>query len=124
MTRMWTRHGDGNCESVDASAFPIINHDLTIGPTTAVVTALRELVLQWLTDSRGLPKYAQVVQDIIFCGLSWWLENPRHRLLPYAGNGVFLTIPHWTDSPAFSETFTPSGQPPSSALHSSGRRAL
>jgi hypothetical protein len=28
------------------SAFPIINHDLTIGPTTAVVTALRELVLQ------------------------------------------------------------------------------
>jgi hypothetical protein len=32
-------------------------------------------------------------------------------------NGVFLTIPHWTDSPAFSETFTPSGQPPSSAVH-------
>ena len=65
MTRMWTRHGDVNCESVDASAFPIINHDLTIGPTTTVVTALRELVLQRLTDSRGLPKYAQ---DITFVG--------------------------------------------------------
>jgi hypothetical protein len=47
------------------SPFPIINHDLTIGPTTTVVTALRELVLQRLTDSRGLPKYAQ---DITFVG--------------------------------------------------------
>ena len=77
-----------------------------------------------LRTGQCLPKYAQVVQDIILCGLSCGLENPRHRLLPYAGNGVFLTIPHWTDSPALSETLTPSGQPPSSVLHSSGRRAL
>ena len=37
---------------------------------TAAVTAQRGEVLQKLTRPRGLPNTAQVVQDIVFCGLS------------------------------------------------------
>src|ERR1035437_2472967 len=46
-----------------------------LDPATSAVTALRELVLQQLTTTRGLQKYLQAVQDINFCGLGCGLEG-------------------------------------------------
>ncbi len=40
----------------------------------SAVTAWREVVLQQLTTTRGLPKYLQVVQDSAICGLDCGLK--------------------------------------------------
>jgi hypothetical protein len=43
-------------------------------PQTSTVSILPGLVLQQLRRPRGLPKYAEVVQDIALCGLGCGLE--------------------------------------------------
>ena len=42
----------------------------------SAVTALREMVLQQLTSTQGLPNAAQVIQDHTNCGLGCGLEIP------------------------------------------------
>jgi len=56
----------------------------------SAVTALRELVLQRLTDLRGLPKYVQVVQDIRICGLGCGLEKSALGPSMFAEGNPFL----------------------------------
>jgi len=51
-------------------------------PAASAVTALRELVLQQLTTTRGLPNAAQVIQDHTNCGLGCGLGNSQPRPLP------------------------------------------
>ena len=48
-------------------------------PPTSPLSVWPDLVLQQLTRPRGLPKYAEIVQDIIGCGLDCGLENYRKR---------------------------------------------
>ena len=60
---------------ISASALERMAGTTRLELATSAVTALRELVLQQLTRPRGLPKYPQVVQDIIFCGLGCGLEK-------------------------------------------------
>jgi len=48
-------------------------------PAASAVTARRELVLQQLTKTRGLPEYLQVAQGHTDCGLGCGLENPARE---------------------------------------------
>jgi hypothetical protein len=49
-------------------------------PATSCVTVWPDLVLQ-LTRPRGLPKYAEIVQDIACCGLGCGLKICRKTVL-------------------------------------------
>jgi len=44
------------------------------------VTEQHDLVLQQLRRPRGLPKYAEVVQGIVCCGLDCGLEKPMNSV--------------------------------------------
>jgi len=54
--------------------------------TTGLEAAVSAVTAQ-LRTTRGLPKYLQVVQDIIFCGLDCGLEKQRPWPLPSPGSG-------------------------------------
>jgi hypothetical protein len=61
-------------------------------PPPSPLSVQRYLVLQELTRPRGLPKYAEVVQDIALCGLSCGLGNQaffvQHGLMPPSLNSA------------------------------------
>ena len=44
-------------------------------PPTSPVSEWHDWILQQLTRLRGLPKYAEIVQDIVCCGLGSGLEK-------------------------------------------------
>jgi len=51
------------------------------------VTAKRDLVLQQLTRPRGLPNYAEVIQDVGSCGLGCGLEKIRRGAVRILSSG-------------------------------------
>ena len=70
---MWSRISLSRCGRVEFhNANPAI--DLQINLALAV-TAWPFSALQQLTTTRGLPKYLQVVQDIVLCRLELWVGN-------------------------------------------------
>jgi hypothetical protein len=58
-------------------------------PPTSPLSEQHDLVLQQLTRPRGLPKYAEVAEDIIGCGLDCGLKkftNPGAIRISFPGN--------------------------------------